>query len=203
MKGFKESDLYQPIKDWLEKQGFRVYAEVMFQYSTIDVVGRKGDEIISVELKRSLSQSVVRQAMLAGNFSDSAYAAVPTNPRSLEFPKRIGIGVLQVRDHGRVVTLLEPTRSKPLGQHKANLLKMMDEGWEWGDLGGVPNIKGEGPARDCMKRVEEYRAIHPKATWKDIFANVPNHYHSYKSMYGALMHSCGNEIALPKNEGWG
>ena len=35
-------------------------------------------------------------------------------------------------------------------------------------------------------RVREFRAIHPKATWADVFACVANHYNNARSMAGAM-----------------
>jgi len=37
-----------------------------------------------------------------------------------------------------------------------------------------------------QRRVDEYRAANPNATWKEIYSKVPSHYDSYKNMYSSL-----------------
>jgi hypothetical protein len=37
-----------------------------------------------------------------------------------------------------------------------------------------------------QRRVNEYRAANPNATWKEIYSNVPSDYDSYKNMYASL-----------------
>lgn len=51
---------------------------------------------------------------------------------------------------------------------------------------GLPTLKGKGPARDVSGLIIEYRKENPDATWKELFANVANHYASWQSMKRAL-----------------
>lgn len=53
----KESDLYEPIKQWLESKGYKVYSEVTPYGSAAraDVVGVCDKDTVVVELKLSLS----------------------------------------------------------------------------------------------------------------------------------------------------
>ena len=51
-----------------------------------------------------------------------------------------------------------------------------------GGIAGVPMLAGCGPAQECARRVKAYRAAHPSANWKEIFAAVPNHYCSPASL---------------------
>jgi len=53
-------------------------------------------------------------------------------------------------------------------------------------VGGVPNRLRIGVAQDVQRRVDEYRAANPGATWKEIYSKVPSHYDSYKNMYSSL-----------------
>jgi hypothetical protein len=45
---------------------------------------------------------------------------------------------------------------------------------------------GIGVAQDVQRRVDEYRAANPNASWKEIYSSVPSHYDSYKNMYSSL-----------------
>ncbi|MDZ7794620.1 MAG: hypothetical protein U5P10_13290 [Spirochaetia bacterium] len=72
-KKIKESDLFQPLKAYLEGQGYSVHAEVR----NCDIVAQKGDELILVELKSSISLNLLIQAAERKEISDSVYIAVP------------------------------------------------------------------------------------------------------------------------------
>lgn len=72
-KQIQESDLYQPIYDFLAAQGYLVRGEVR----DCDVVALKGDELIIVELKRNLNLELIIQGTLRQQTGDSVYIAVP------------------------------------------------------------------------------------------------------------------------------
>ncbi|MFO7729284.1 MAG: DUF2161 family putative PD-(D/E)XK-type phosphodiesterase [Spirochaetia bacterium] len=80
-KKTKESDLFQPVKAYLQGQGYSVHAEVR----NCDIVARKGDELILVELKSSISLNLLIQAAERKEISDSVYIAVPV-PRGAKSP---------------------------------------------------------------------------------------------------------------------
>jgi hypothetical protein len=108
----KESDLYEPVKKWLEQNGYTVFSEVSPRYSSrrADVVGINPESVAVVELKLSLSLDLLDQAV---NWSRRKYAnyvfiAVPWNRK--ECPRidndlvkcivnQFNIGVLFVRKY--------------------------------------------------------------------------------------------------------
>ena len=55
----KETDLYQPIKNYLQSQGFVVKGEIQ----DCDVVAVKDDLVLIVELKTSLNLTLLLQAI--------------------------------------------------------------------------------------------------------------------------------------------
>jgi len=57
---------------------------------------------------------------------------------------------------------------------------------EPGGIAGKPTLKGEGPAQECYERVQKFKQAQPKATWKEVFENVGNHYANPRSMAGAM-----------------
>lgn len=70
----KEGDLYEPLKQFLEAQGYTVKSEV----GKCDLVAMRGDEPpLVVELKLSLNLSVLLQAVDRTAVSDHVYIAVP------------------------------------------------------------------------------------------------------------------------------
>ena len=73
IKSLKESDLYQPIRTYLEGQGFTVKGEVQH----CDVTALKDDNIVVVELKKYLNLDVILQATQRQRIADYVYIAVP------------------------------------------------------------------------------------------------------------------------------
>jgi hypothetical protein len=74
----READLYEPIHNYLEAQGYAVQAEV----EGCDIAARKGDDLIVVELKRHFSTRLLIQATDRQKITDSVYVALP-GPYSL------------------------------------------------------------------------------------------------------------------------
>lgn len=74
----KEADLYAPVKQFLEAQGYEVKGEV----GKCDLVAvRGGEPPVVVELKLSLNLSVLLQAVDRTAISDHVYIAVPEPSR--------------------------------------------------------------------------------------------------------------------------
>lgn len=74
----KETDLYEPIKTLLEKQGFLVKGEV----KNCDIAALFGDELWVVEMKRSLSMGLLYQAMSRLSITPHVFVAIPRPKRS-------------------------------------------------------------------------------------------------------------------------
>lgn len=178
------------VSTWLEQRGLVVYSEVPApgSNSNIDLVGwnQDADKIVCVEMKLCLSRYVFCQAQRHWLITPQIYIAVASKPKAerVEFCKKTKLGLLRVTE--QVQVLLEPT----LGPYNHNYwrdkviacLKVMTPG----GIGGQPTLEGEGPAQLCYAAVQRYKKAHPKATWREIFSNVPNHYSSYRSMSGAM-----------------
>jgi hypothetical protein len=77
-KPLKETDLYAPIRDFLEAQGYEVRGEV----EGCDIAARKGDDLIIVELKRRFGADLLMQATERQRVSDSVYVGIP-RPKSM------------------------------------------------------------------------------------------------------------------------
>lgn len=102
----KESDMYPPLKKWLENQGYTVYPEIEPRPGgpRADIVAAKDDQIMIVEMKTSFGLAVMEQAdyWASGGYAHQTYIAIPLRERwqvpaiaqrTLEL---IGVGVLQV-----------------------------------------------------------------------------------------------------------
>ena len=114
-----ETDLYLPIKTFLEAQGYSVKGEV----DGCDVVAVRGEEPpVIVELKAVFSLALVFQGIARQRVTDNVYLAVPPFPGragrrndALALCRRLGLGLLAVRLEPAplVEALLDPTEYRP------------------------------------------------------------------------------------------
>jgi hypothetical protein len=85
----KESDLFEPVKNYLEAGGYKVRAEV----KNCDITATKGDELIIVELKLSANLQLFIQATNRQYITDSVYVAIP---RPTQRSKKHWKGILHI-----------------------------------------------------------------------------------------------------------
>ncbi len=72
-KGFSEADLGAPIVAYLGHQGWTVRSEV----KDCDIAATKGEELLVVEVKKSLNVALLVQAARRQRFTDTVYVAIP------------------------------------------------------------------------------------------------------------------------------
>ena len=147
----QESDLYLPIKQYLEHQGYSIYGEV----HNCDITAKKGDELILIELKTHFSIALLMQAVRRQEISDSVYVAVPvphnrTNPNQFKgmctLLKRLELGLILVRflkTKTKVELIFHPA---PCGKRKNSkkrraILREMDGRFKDYNTGGSPSTK--------------------------------------------------------------
>lgn len=115
-----ETELYAPVKQMLEGQGYVVKGEV----GAADIVAVRGDEEpVIVELKTGFSLTLFHQAVARLSMSDTVYIAVPRGRgkpflRALKNNKNLckwlGLGLITVRlKDGFVETHLDPVPYVP------------------------------------------------------------------------------------------
>jgi len=101
----KESDLYLPLKRFLESQDYEVKAEIQ----DCDVLAVRGDEApVIVELKLSLNLNVILQAVERLSLSQKVYIGVPKQCKSLSKQRRHIIKLLRMLGLGLIVIDVEP-----------------------------------------------------------------------------------------------
>lgn len=136
----RETELYAPIKKFLEAQGYTVKAEV----KGCDVVATRGDEPpVIVELKTGLTLQLFYQAIDRLALSDTVYMAVARPKKRLpreamKMAKRLGLGLLVVAKSGSIEVMAEPGPYAPrlTTKRKTLLLK------EFTRRKGDPNTGG-------------------------------------------------------------
>ena len=117
----KETDLYLPVKQFLESQGYEVKGEIR----DCDVMAVRGaEEPLVVELKLVLSLDVLLQAVNRLSLSSVVYIGIPSTcrifkkrrRRILKLLKMLGLGLLLVLTHSkvsRVQVVLDPGPYSP------------------------------------------------------------------------------------------
>ncbi|WP_244935193.1 DUF2161 domain-containing phosphodiesterase [Acuticoccus sediminis] len=117
---FRETELYAPVKGYLERQGFAVKGEI----ADADVVACRGDDPpVIVELKGGFSLSLLQQAVARLVITDAVYVCVPWRSGrvawrslndNLKLCRRLGLGVMTVRlSDGLVEVHCDPGPYKP------------------------------------------------------------------------------------------
>ena len=152
-----ESDLYLPIKRFLEGQGYVVKGEI----APCDVVAVRGEEPpVIVELKAQLNLALVLQAVDRLAISDTVYVAFRVGKghsgawrsrrkATVSLLRRLGLGLLTVSARDKVEAVLDPApyRPKTNVRRKARLLK------EFSERVGDPEAGGTG----SRQRLTAYR----------------------------------------------
>ena len=150
-----ESDLYVPVKDWLENRGYLPRGEV----KGIDVVALKGETMLAIELKTTLNLEVILQAVDRQRMADIVYIAVPKKGKVLftkrwemlvHLLKRLELGLLLVSFKGNmsyVEEAIEPipfdrvlSRAK-MKKRKENVLSEFNKRHGSPNMGGVNKTK--------------------------------------------------------------
>jgi len=185
----REVKLSPPVEAWLEAQGLIVYSEVPLLGRNIDLVGVARTGIprhhAVVEIKMRLGPPVIKQAAVSQLTGARCFCAVASAPeRHMAAAEKVGVGVLVV-EAGAVRELLQPTTMRIFHRRQYSLVRTVSR-MTPGGRGGLPNLKGVGPAQDVERAIAAYRATHPRATWRQLYQAVPNHYASARSMQGSM-----------------
>ncbi len=149
----RETDLYRPVKAYLEGQGYEVKSEVV----GCDLVARRGDEpAVIVELKTGFTLPLVLQGVDRLALAEDVYLAVgvPAKPapgslwrrerRSiLKLCRRLGLGLLAVheptaRRDALVEPMLDPAPYQPRQNRRRQGLLLKEFAHRVGD----PNTGG-------------------------------------------------------------
>lgn len=180
----RETQLYPPVKTYLEGQGYVVKGEV----GAADLVAvRKGEEPLVVELKLGFSLALFHQGIVRLGVTDLVYIAVPLKPgkpfaRALKdnitLARRVGLGLITVRPRDGFVEVHAdpgPYAARKSKKHKQRLLRAFER------LKGDPNDGGAtrhgivtGYRQDAV-RCARFLAVHGPSSGAKIkaWAEVP------------------------------
>lgn len=138
MTRHKETDLYLPIKQFLEGQGFQVRGEVQ----NCDLVAVRESDLLIVEMKVGFNLTLVLQGMDRLKLTDTVYLAAqaPRHRKSIsswrELCRRLGMGLLLVhfvRPSPWVEVVCEPEAYQPRRSPKRRGRLLQEFGGRSGD----------------------------------------------------------------------
>ncbi|MFA9397025.1 MAG: DUF2161 family putative PD-(D/E)XK-type phosphodiesterase [Clostridiaceae bacterium] len=153
----KECDLYLPIKNYLVENEYVVKGEV----KSCDIAAIRGDELIIIELKKSLNMNLIIQGTLRQKIAESVYIAIPHPKESINSKKwkdiiyllkRLELGLITVPFidgqpmEGRINIILHPKfndRRKTINRNKKKKLAIIKEinNRNMDTKGGVTRVK--------------------------------------------------------------
>lgn len=119
MADFKETDLYEPVRAFLEEEGYQVQAEV----KGCDIAAVKDGQMVIVELKKAFNLKLVYQGLERQSLTDQVFVAIPRPKKGqrekswkdmLRLLKRLELGLLTVALDSPLQTVdvvLEPSDS--------------------------------------------------------------------------------------------
>ena len=119
MTDFKETDLYEPIRAFLEEEGYQVQAEV----KGCDIAAVKDGQLVIVELKKAFNLKLVYQGLERQSLTEQVFVAIPRPKKGqrekawkdmLKLLKRLELGLLTVALDSPLHTVdvvLEPSDS--------------------------------------------------------------------------------------------
>ena len=148
MEKLLESDLYGPVRSYLEGLGYDVKGEV----KDCDIAAVRDGELIVVELKRGFTLELLYQAMDRQRVADGVYVAVPLPKRGYMDPRvpemrslcrRLELGLIFVgftsRGAGQVDVAVHPKEASAPRRDKKRRLAVLRE---HGDRTGSANTGG-------------------------------------------------------------
>lgn len=150
----KETDLYPPLKRFLESQGYEVKSEI----GACDVMAVRGDEApVVVELKVSFTLDVLLQAVDRLILTPKVYVGVPEGGRMagrrvkrvIKLLRMLGLGLVLIRPHktaGKVTVLLDPGEYRP----RTSPVRSERLLGEFAHRVGDPNLGGSQSRRGIM-----------------------------------------------------
>ena len=145
----READLYPPVKAYLETQGYEVKGEI----GDCDLLAlRAGEEPVAVELKLTFSLALVMQGVARQTMFEHVYLAVPVSGERgwrlryrdvVRLCRRLGLGLLAVREGGEVEAHLDPGAYAPRrnAKRRGRLLREFERRVGDPNAGGTTGVK--------------------------------------------------------------
>lgn len=184
-----EQELASMVVDWLTGQHWDVYQEVQLRYGgpIWDIVALRNNIVEIIEVKKSLTISVIEQAWRSINCAHYVVVAVPTLVRgtyardSRAFTYRIcrdyGIGVYEI-DKYDVINKVPPQLHRQNRNRIKKTINSLNENFKIHAKAGSANGGQWTPYRNTMNAVKSILIEHGPLTLKQIMEHLSDHHYS-------------------------
>ena len=174
----KESDLYLPIKHFLNNLGYEVKGEI----KDCDIVAKKDDSFVIIELKLTLNITLLLQAVERFTLADTVYIAIPKQcvmfkKQSKKVKKliaRLGLGLIVVdiqKEQQYVELISDPQDYTPRKNKRKQDALLKEFSNRLGDTqkgGSARKQAGLTAYRQRCIRIAEYISQQPTAKGAEI-----------------------------------
>jgi hypothetical protein len=188
----KESDLSGSIEEYLRPAGWEVWKEVLLLGGSVaDIVARKGIMYWNIELKTSLSLSVMFQAFDNRRFfhlsSVFTLNARPNAGRAMaeDFLRRYGLGLMVIGRYNLDADQIKEIIRPKLNKHAAAKSLELHESQKAGKA-GLCSGTHETPFKRTVQALVDYVKRNPGTPLKRAIENIPYHYKAYSTAYSCL-----------------
>jgi hypothetical protein len=173
-----ETDLYYPIKDYFEKRGYEVYAEVI----EADIVAVKDTQIVVIEMKLNMNLKLLDQCWRWKNRANLVYAAIPC---CCKYPwyvhhcldrDEIGLIKIDFNYYGEAFIRNVESKIERQGNFYPQWEKHLNLSHQMNNVGGSKSSKIYTPYKQTMDAIRKYLAKVKRATAREICENVKHHY---------------------------
>lgn len=183
----KETELAQHFVEYLSDM-----YDLYFEVGTIDIVGKKGNIVIAVEVKKALNFKVIQQAYDNIRSAHYSYVAVPissvkNNPFALKICEEFGIGVLEYNEEfaSKIREKVKPKLNRKAHTQYAKRLtsesiyKRTTPGAKSGDTITAFSV--------TVENLEYYVRQHHGCFIKDALNSITHHYGSISSAISCII----------------
>lgn len=195
MKPRRETDVGQPVSEWLRDMGWRVYPEVEVPKATgiADMVATRGPLVWIIECKVSLSLDLLGQIIQWEGFAHMRSIAIPrlrtaARTAAQRLLHHEGIGMI----HAGASSLdVYEALSPRLARHAPSVARvrsaLCDEHEGWATPGQASSAGSRLTAFSLTcRRVRDFATNHPGCSMKSLVESVEHHYHSSATARSAL-----------------
>ena len=208
----KETQLFFPVKTLFESMGFEVEAEI----ENIDVIAKKEQRYIAIELKKELNLNVIAQVLKRQVLTDEAYIATfkptkkvmqsKTYKDKLLILKRLGIGLIIVDNTATIIKESEVILPRKNKKKKMRLMETFEQ-LNKENIGGSHHMtrmtlyrKQAMSIAQCIGKTSKKAAQIKKETNIDkAYSILYNNYYGWFQALGSGMYQL-SELGLKDNE---
>lgn len=200
-----ETELFYPVKEFLEAAGFTVYGEVLIKQTsrTVDTVGlnEKIKTSVAVELKTKFNKKLQEQARFNASLFDLSYMALP---KGVKFTPVAGVGVLVVDLKNKTVEEVVSPKSSTF-RPEFNTLKgrLFLNSLNNHVPGGLAAHEALSARHQVLSQIVNCLTLHGPLGLTELLAKVNVHYQNpEKSVRELISHHPELLVVTPTDQGW-